>query len=70
VVGAERYQFDIWGDTVNVAARMTGRGSPGTVAVTEDVWKMIESQFVGVSLDRQEIKGKGGIIVYEIRSIR
>jgi hypothetical protein len=31
---------------------------------------MIESQFVGVSLDRQEIKGKGGIIVYEIRSIR
>ena len=30
VVGQERYQFDIWGDTVNVAARMAGKGRQGT----------------------------------------
>ena len=28
IVGRERYQFDIWGDTVNVAARMAGKGRP------------------------------------------
>ena len=38
VVGQERYQFDIWGDTVNVAARMSDKSSPGSVAVTKDVW--------------------------------
>ena len=28
IVGLERYQFDVWGDTVNVAARLTGVASP------------------------------------------
>jgi len=39
VVGQERYQFDIWGDTVNVAARMAGKGGHGVVALTQDIWK-------------------------------
>ena len=35
IVGRERYQFDIWGDTVNVASRLTSAASPQSVAVTE-----------------------------------
>ena len=38
IVGQERYQFDIWGDTVNVAARMAGKAMPGGVAVTDETW--------------------------------
>ena len=37
IVGRERYQFDIWGDTVNVAARLTGVASPAAVALTEEM---------------------------------
>jgi class 3 adenylate cyclase len=38
VVGQERYQFDIWGDTVNVAARMVGMSAPGSVAATKEIF--------------------------------
>ena len=67
VVGQERYQFDIWGDTVNVAARMAGKGTPGGVAVTNAIWERVKSQFDAVPLGELEVKGKGSLSVYEIR---
>src|SRR6266850_5205232 len=45
IVGQERYQFDIWGDTVNIAARMAGKAMPGSVAVTHDTWARIKDRF-------------------------
>ena len=45
VVGQERYQFDIWGDTVNVAARMVGMSAPGSVAATKEIFDQIASSF-------------------------
>ena len=47
VVGQERYQFDIWGDTVNVAARMVGMSAPGSVAATKETFDKISSSFDG-----------------------
>jgi adenylate cyclase len=70
IVGQQRYQFDIWGDTVNVAARVAAKANPGTVAVTSEVWKTIEAEFVGESLGELELKGKGLVPVYEIRAAR
>ena len=32
IVGQERYQFDIWGDTANIAARMASKAMPGGVS--------------------------------------
>ena len=62
VVGQERYQFDIWGDTVNVAARMSS--IPGSVAVTKDVWENVRQDFNGEALGEMEVKGKGTISVF------
>ena len=67
VVGQERYQFDIWGDTVNVAARMSEKSMPGSVAVTEDVWERLRHNFNGEALGEMEVKGKGTISVFGIR---
>jgi adenylate cyclase len=67
VVGQERYQFDIWGDTVNVAARMLGKSEPGTVAVAEGIWDQISAQFEAEDLGPLDIKGKGMISVFGIR---
>ena len=66
VVGQERYQFDIWGDTVNVASRMSGRSKPGYVAVTKDVWEQVSSSFEAEALGDMEVKGKGTIAVFGI----
>ncbi len=35
VIGKERMQYDVWGDTVNVASRMESSGEAGRVQVTE-----------------------------------
>ena len=46
IVGHDKYQFDVWGDTVNMAARMAGQGSPGTVTMTHGVWLQVEDDCV------------------------
>jgi adenylate cyclase len=67
IVGQERYQFDIWGDTVNIAARMASKAMPGSVAVTHDIWAGIKDRFESESLGELEIKGKGTIPVVAVR---
>lgn len=68
VVGQERYQFDIWGDTVNVAARMTAKSGGRGVALTEELWLRIADDFQGEPLGGLEVKGKGTISVWEVRA--
>jgi len=68
VVGQERYQFDIWGDTVNLASRMVGMGAPGSVAATQEIWEQLKSTFHGDALGEIEVKGKGPISIYGIRA--
>ena len=67
VVGQERYQFDIWGDTVNVAARMVGMSAPGTVTATREVWEAMSSAFDGEALGELEIAGRASVSVFGLR---
>jgi class 3 adenylate cyclase len=65
IVGQERYMFDIWGDTVNVASRLTSAASPQSVAVTEAAADGL-SGFKVSPRGTVEIKGKGPIAIVEI----
>jgi CheY-like chemotaxis protein len=65
IAGRERYQFDIWGDTVNVAARLTSAASPQSVALTQAQ----AVKLAGMSLRERgavELKGKGAVPLVEI----
>lgn len=66
VVGRQKYQYDIWGDTVNTAARMESQATPGTVCVSDATYELVKSDFKGKSLGTPEIKGKGTIELFEI----
>jgi len=68
IVGQERYQFDIWGDTVNVAARLVGKGQPGRVALAAELWPRISNHFLGDLLGEFELAGKGQVPVVEVRA--
>ena len=68
VVGQERYQFDIWGDTVNVAARLVVMSTPGSVAVTKEIFEQVDSAFDGELLGELNVKGKGEISIFGLRS--
>ena len=65
IVGRERYQFDVWGDTVNVASRLTSAASPQSVALTESAAAKLEG-FDLVCRREVELKGKGRVPVVEI----
>jgi adenylate cyclase len=68
IVGRERYQFDIWGDTVNVTARLTAVASPGAVAVTEEM----SARLPGAALSSRgavELKGKGCVRMVEVSAM-
>ena len=65
IVGRERYQFDIWGDTVNVASRLTSAASPGSVAMTEAKAAELSDLNV-VSRGAVTLKGKGPVAVVEV----
>ena len=68
IVGHERYQFDIWGDTVNVANRLAGVASPGAVALTEEMAARLPGATV-VSRGAVELKGKGNVRMVEVTKI-
>jgi class 3 adenylate cyclase len=70
IVGRERYQFDVWGDTVNMAARMAALSASGTVAIVQDHWIQVQDDLDARLLGPIEVKGKGRIDVVECYGLR
>jgi len=70
VVGRHKYQYDVWGDTVNTASRMEQAAPPGYVCVEASTWKRISDQYSGTSLGTVPIKGKGEREIHRIDAPR
>jgi len=67
IVGEERYQFDVWGDTVNVASRLTGASCPGGIGLTEQTAASLQG-FAISPRGGVELKGKGSVRMVEVTS--
>jgi class 3 adenylate cyclase len=59
VIGQTKFAYDLWGDTVNVAARMESAGAPGVIQLPEGMALRIEDRFEVRRLREEHIKGKG-----------
>ncbi len=59
VIGCRQYLFDLWGDTVNTAARMESGGVPGRVVLSRTAWDAVAGRCRGESLGVAHVKGKG-----------
>jgi adenylate cyclase len=70
IVGDEPYQFDVWGDTVNVAARLCDHGQAGQVLLDPNVWLAVRRHARGRSLGAIELKGKGAVDVIDCKALR
>ena len=62
--GARKFSCDIWGDTVNVAARMESTGIPGRIQVTEAVAEAAANSFAFQDRGLVQVKGKGEMRTY------
>lgn len=59
VIGRARFQYDVWGDTVNTASRMESHGVPGRIQVNKTACRLIEDRFLLEPRGMVEVKGKG-----------
>jgi class 3 adenylate cyclase len=64
VVGSKKFSYDIWGDTVNTAARLESCGEKGRVNISQDTHAKVKDHFKCTSRGVIEAKHKGEIEMY------
>ncbi|XP_071038292.1 adenylate cyclase type 2 isoform X2 [Parasteatoda tepidariorum] len=71
VVGTSKPQYDIWGDTVNIASRMDSTGVIGSIQVTEAVANILKesSKYDVECRGKIFVKGKGWMTTYLVSAI-
>lgn len=64
VVGVKKFAYDIWGDTVNMAARMQQHGATGHVNISGTTHDLVKHRFNCTHRGRLEAKHKGEVDMY------
>ena len=62
IIGSTKYSFDIWGDTVNIAARAEAATKNGAISVTASIYQKIKNYFDTTSRGNVAIQKRGGTI--------
>jgi adenylate cyclase len=66
VVGRQKFSFDIWGDTVNVAARLAGYGTSTGINLSAAAWRQVGTRIQTIPLGPIQIRGKGDLEVHQV----
>jgi adenylate cyclase len=69
VIGRRQFLFDLWGDTVNTAARITACANPNSVFLSAALWLPIRGRCRARSQGHYELKGKGRLELVECEGI-
>ncbi len=64
VIGTNKFIYDLWGDTVNIASRMESQGIPGSIQVTADTYNLLRDKYLFKERGVIPIKGKGEVTTY------
>ena len=64
VIGRAKFSYDLWGDTVNTAARMESHGLPGEIQVTERARVQLREHYDFRPRGTVHVKGKGAMATY------
>ncbi len=70
VVGAKKFAYDIWGDTVNTAARLEEQCDPGRVNVSEDAYWLAKYEFEWQHRGKIAAKNKGMMDMYYVTGLK
>ncbi len=64
IVGVKKFAYDIWGDTVNTAARMEQNSEAGRINISQTTYELIKDQFTCHYRGEIEAKNKGHLKMY------
>jgi adenylate cyclase len=64
IVGVKKFAYDIWGDTVNTAARMEQHGEGGKINISGSTYELVKNDFICTHRGKMTVKGKGDIEMY------
>ncbi len=69
IVGVRKFAYDIWGDTVNVAARMEQYSQEGKVNISEKTYALVKDKFHCTDRGVLNVKNKGQMNMYFVEAI-
>jgi adenylate cyclase len=69
VVGLNKFSYDIWGDAVNVAARMEQNSIPGMINISGATHELVQNDFEFEYRGKIPAKNKGEIDMYFVKNI-
>jgi adenylate cyclase len=70
IIGADKFSYDVWGETVNLASRLESHGLPGEIQVSDAARKTLGDGFAFEPRGRIEVKGVGAIETWLLKGER
>ena len=69
IVGVKKFAYDIWGDTVNTAARMEQNSDVGKINISETTFDLVKEEVNCTHRGKIETKGKGAMEMYFVEGL-
>jgi class 3 adenylate cyclase len=70
VIGARKFAYDLWGDTVNVASRMESEGLPNEIQISSETRALLPAVYAVEKRGAIEIEGHSAEITYLLKEVR
>lgn len=69
VIGTTKFHYDLWGDAVNISARMESHGIPGRIQIGEATYDLVRDEFVCEPRGWIDVKGKGPMQTWFLEAV-
>ena len=66
VIGSKKFNYDLWGKSVNLASRMESHGRGGHVQIARGAYELIMESFEREAVGSVDIKGAGPTEVWRV----
>lgn len=70
IIGVKKFAYDIWGDTVNTAARMEQNSEAGKINISGSNYELIKDSFKCHYRGKINAKNKGDIDMYFVEGLK
>ena len=66
-VGKKKFNYDLFGDTINTASRIESSGEPGKINISETTYRLVKDDIYCESRGKIHAKGKGELKMYFVK---